>query len=312
MKQTIHAVTGAFGYSGKYIAKRLLDLGHEVITLTNSPDRANSFDGRVTPHPFNFDNPDELAASLRGVSVLYNTYWVRFNHKLFKHADAVRNTERLFNAAKAAGVERIVHVSITNPSEDSPLEYFSGKASLERSLVESGVSHAILRPTVLFGPEDILINNIAWALRRLWVFGVFGRGNYRLQPIYVDDLAALAVEHGAGRENITIDAIGPETFTYRQLVKAIGEAIGKTRPVISTPPFIGYIAGWILGKCVGDVMITREEIKGLMADLLHTDSAPTGTTRLTDWINEHADSLGRKYASELARRVDRTVDYKGE
>ena len=309
MKQTLHAVTGAFGYSGKYIARRLLDLGHEVITLTNSPDRTNPFDGRVKPYPFNFDNPDQLAQSLRGVSVLYNTYWVRFNHKLFKHADAVRNTERLFEAAARANVERIIHVSITNPSEDSPLEYFRGKARLERALADSALSHAILRPTVLFGQEDILINNIAWALRRLPVFGVFGRGDYRIQPIHVDDLAALAVEHGAGRDNVTIDAIGPETFTYRQLVKIIGEAIGRKKPVLSVPPSVGYLAGWLLGKCVGDVMITREEIKGLMADLLHVDSPPTGTTRLTDWIRRHADSLGRKYTSELARRRDREGEY---
>ncbi len=309
MKQTLRAVTGAFGYSGKYIAKRLLDRGHDVITLTNSPDRANPFAGRVKPYPFNFDNLKELTRSLRGVSVLYNTYWVRFNHKLFKHADAVRNTQRLFEAAKEADVERIVHVSITNPSEDSPLEYFSGKARLERALADSGISHAILRPTVLFGKEDILINNIAWALRRLPVFGVFGSGQYRLQPIYVDDIAALAVEQGARRDNVTIDAIGPETFTYRELVKVVGEMIGKKRPIISVPPAVGYLAGWILGKCVGDVMITREEIKGLMADLLHVDSPPAGTTRLTDWIREHADSLGRKYTSELARRRDRTIEY---
>jgi len=310
MKQALHAVTGAFGYSGKYIAKRLLDRGHEVITLTNSPDRANPFAGRVKPYPFNFDHPEELTRSLRGVSVLYNTYWVRFNHKLFKHADAVRNTARLFGAAKEADVERIVHISITNPSEDSPLEYFSGKARLERALAETGISHAILRPTVLFGREDILINNIAWALRRLPVFGVFGSGEYRLQPIYVDDFAALAVEQGAKRENVTMDTIGPETFTYRELVQVVGEMIGKKRPVISVPPAIGYLAGWILGKCVGDVMITREEIKGLMADLLHVDSPPAGTTRLTDWIREHADSLGRKYTSELARRRDGTTEYR--
>ena len=310
MKQTHHAVTGAFGYSGKYIAKRLLDRGHEVITLTNSPDRANPFAGRVKPYPFNFDNRAELTESLRGVSVLYNTYWVRFNHKLFKHAGAVENTERLFEAAKEAHVERIVHISITNPSEESPLEYFSGKARLERALRDSGISHAILRPTVLFGKEDILINNIAWALRRLPVFGVFGNGEYHLQPIYVDDIAALAVEQGAKRDNVTIDAIGPETFTYRELVKIIGETIGKKRPVISVPPAVGYLAGWILGKFVGDVMITREEIKGLMADLLHVDSLPAGTTRLTDWIRKHADSLGRKYTSELARRKDRTEEYK--
>jgi len=303
-------VTGAFGYSGKYIAKRLLDRGHKVITLTNSPDRANPFAGRVKPYPFNFDNPEQLAWSLQGVSVLYNTYWVRFNHRLFNHADAVRNTERLFEAAKEASVERIVHISITNPSEESPLEYFSGKAKLEHALADSGISHAILRPTVLFGKEDILINNIAWALRCLPVFGVFGSGEYRLQPIYVDDFAALAVEQGAKRENVTIDAIGPETFTYRELVKVIGETIGKRRPLISVPPLVGYLAGWILGKYVGDVMITREEIKGLMDDLLYVDSPPAGTTTLTGWIQEHADSLGRKYASELARRKDRAEDYR--
>ncbi len=311
MKTTLHAVTGAFGYSGKYIAKRLLDRGHKVSTLTNSPDRANPFAGRVKPYPLNFDNLEELTWSLRGVSVLYNTYWVRFNHRLFNHADAVRNTERLFEAAKEANVERIVHVSITNPSEESPLEYFSGKARLERALADSSLSHAILRPSVLFGKEDILINNIAWALRRLPVFGVFGSGEYRLQPIFVDDFAALAVEQGTKRENITIDAIGPETFTYRELVQIIGEIIGKRRPLISVSPLVGYLAGWILGKCVGDVMITREEIKGLMDDLLYVDSPPAGNTTLTGWMQEHADSLGRKYTSELARRKDKAEAYRG-
>ena len=310
MNKTRHAVTGAFGYSGKYIAKRLLDQGHDVITLTNSVKRANPFDGKVKAFLFNFDNAAELAKSLQGVSVLYNTYWVRFNHKMFQHADAVRNTLVLFEAAKAANVERVVHVSITNPSRDSALEYFSGKATLEQALIDSGMSHAILRPTVLFGKEDILINNIAWALRRLPILGVFGNGEYRLQPIHVDDLASLAVKQGAKRENVIIDAIGPETFTYRELVKIIGEAIGKKRLVVSVPPALGHLAGWILGKCVGDVMITREEIKGLMADLLSVDSPPVGTTRLTDWIREHTDTLGRQYTSELARRKDRTIEYR--
>lgn len=309
MAKNIHAVTGAFGYSGKYIAKRLLHRGYEVITLTNSVNRANPFDGKVKAYRFNFDYPEELAKCLQGVSVLYNTYWVRFNHKMFRHADAVKNTLVLFQAAKAANVERIVHVSITNPSEDSQLEYFSGKARLERALADSGISHAILRPTVLFGKEDILINNIAWALRWLPVFGIFGDGEYRLQPIHVDDLAALAVEQGVEKDNAIINAIGPETFTYRELVQMVGKAIGKNRPIFSVSPPIGFLAGWILGKIVGDVMITREEIEGLMANLLSVDSPPAGNTRLTDWIREHADALGRHYTSELARRKDRIAEY---
>jgi NADH dehydrogenase len=339
---SIHAVTGAFGYSGKYIAKKLLVKGHKVITLTNSLHRQNPFGEAVQAFPFHFDQPEKLSATLQGAEVLYNTYWVRFNHKMFRrwdrmvdysidethcfsictkykmskllshlltHADAVQNILVLFNAAKAAGVERIVHVSITNPSEESPLEYFRGKAQLERALKELGISYVILRPTVLFGKEDILINNIAWALRRFPLFGVFGDGWYRIQPIYVDDLAELAVQWGEKRDNVIVDAIGPETFTYRALVETIGSLIGKTRPIVSMPPSVGYFAGWIIGKLVNDVMITREEIDGLMADLLFVDSPPAGKTRLTNWAREHRDALGLKYTSELMRRRDREAEY---
>jgi nucleoside-diphosphate-sugar epimerase len=247
---------------------------------------------------------------LEGVSVLYNTYWVRFNHKLFTFADAVKNMLILFEAAKKAGVDRIVHISITNPSADLNLEYFQGKAVLEKAVIESGISYAILRPAVLFGKEDILINNIAWALRRFPVFGVFGDGNYGIQPIYVDDLAKLAVEQGAIRENKIINAIGPETFTFRELVQEIGEIIGKPRPIISVPPLIGYLVATITGWIVGDVFITRDEIKGLMAGTLAVNTQPVGETKLTSWAMKHASTLGKEYTSELARRLNRRSRYK--
>src|SRR3990172_9400742 len=217
METPLHVVTGAFGYSGSYIAARLLESGVRVRTITNSLNRPSPLHGRIEAHPFNFDRPERLAESLRGASVLYNTYWVRFNAPGFQHSVAVDNSLTLFRAAKEAGVQRVVHVSITNPSEDSPFEYFRGKAVLERALRESGISYAVLRPTVLFGEQDILINNIAWLLRHMPVFGVFGDGSYRLQPIYVDDLAALAVDQGKQRDNVVIDAPGRETFTSRAL-----------------------------------------------------------------------------------------------
>jgi len=306
----LHAVTGAFGYSGRYIAERLLETGVRVRTLTNSSERASPLHGRIEAHPFHFDHPDQLVESLRGASVLYNTYWVRFNTREFQHTAAVQNTLTLFRAATDAGVERVVHVSITNPSEHSPLEYFRGKAILERALTESGMSYAILRPTVLFGQEDILINNIAWLLRRFPLFGVFGAGEYRLQPIFVGDLAQLAVAQGRARANAIIDAIGPETFTYRQLVRTVGEAIGKPRPIISVPPGLGYGIGWILGQLLGDVLITKPEIEGLMADLLFVPSPPAGATKLSDWARAHSSVLGLRYASELARRRNRRQAYR--
>ncbi|HXE97054.1 MAG TPA: NAD(P)H-binding protein, partial [Dongiaceae bacterium] len=246
--QPLHVVTGAFGFSGRYIAEHLLRQGFRVRTLTNSPDRISPLHGRIEAHPFHFERPDRLVESLRGADVLYNTYWVRFNAREFRFSLAVRNSLTLFRAAKEAGISRVVHISITNPAEDSPLEYFRGKALLERTLRETGLSYAILRPALLFGEEDILINNIAWLLRRLPVFGVFGNGEYRLQPIFVDDLARLAVSQGVARLNTTIDAIGPETLTYRELIRTIGEAIGHLRPVISVPAPIGYAVAWVLGR----------------------------------------------------------------
>jgi NADH dehydrogenase len=233
---------------------------------------------------------------------LYNTYWVRFNYAGFSHAMAVSNTIRLIQAAQRAGVERIVHLSITNPSATSPFEYFRGKAKLEQVIIDSGISYAILRPTVLFGKEDILINNIAWTLRKLPVFGLFGDGLYKIQPIYVDDLAKVAVEQGNRFENEIINANGPETFTFRELVSTIGIIIGKSRPLIPLPPRLAYFFGSLIGKLVGDVMITWEEVGGLMENLLYVDSSPTGETRLREWATEHAASLGLRYASELQRR----------
>jgi NADH dehydrogenase len=308
-KKDIHMITGAFGFSGKYIAQRLLDRGADVHTLTHSIERVNPFGKSVIVHPFNFDKPDLLKGSLEGVKVLYNTYWVRFNHRSFNHREAVENSKVLFNAAKGAGVKRIVHVSITNPSASSSLEYFSGKAEVEEALVNTGISYSILRPAVLFGREDILINNIAWALRKSPFLFIFGDGNYRLQPVYVDDLARLAVEMGERNDNIILNAIGPETFTYRELVKLIGSLTGKNRPLISVPPGIGYLAGKLIGWCVNDIVITKEEIEGLMDGLLYVNERPAGDTKLSEWVREHAGSIGRRYSSELSRRRDRLSEY---
>ena len=307
-----HAVTGAFGYSGRYITQRLLTSGVAVRTLTASPRRANSFGNSVEISEFNWQDAGKLAASLEGVEVLYNTYWVRFNSRTFCFAEAIENSRKLFVAAKAAGVRRIVHVSITNPDIHSDLEYFRGKAQVEQALAGSGVDFTVLRPAVLFGREDILINNIAWMLRRFPVFGVFGDGQYKIQPIYVDDLAELAVRCGGDSTNRIVQAIGPETFTYRELVEAIGAIIGCPRPIISVNPEVGYLIAAVAGKVVHDIIITRDEIRGLMEGRLFVDAPAAGKTRLTEWAQGNRAWLGHRYASEMARRRDLASDYTGE
>ena len=294
------AVTGAYSYSGKYITRRLLEQGHEVITLTGHPHRPDPFNAKVKPYSLNFDI-DGMAQSLAGVDTLYNTYWIRFDHGDKTQSQAVENTARLIKSAVSAGVRRIVHISITNPSLDSHLPYFRGKAQNENVLMQSGLSYAILRPTVLFGLEDILINNIAYLLRRFPAFAVPGNGNYPIQPIFVDDLAKVALEAGKLDENLVWDAVGPDIFTFKEMVHLIAQCIECSKPLLYFDPILALAASKIISLLVGDVILTRDEVDGLTAGLLVSSQPPRGQTHLAAFLTENKTLIGRNYASELKR-----------
>ena len=295
------AVTGAFSYTGKYITRRLLAQGHEVITLTGHPDNPDPFDGQVKAYPFDFDAPEKLAQTLAGVDILFNTYWVRFSHGENTHERAVANTKTLIRAAEQAGVKRIVHTSITQPSLDSDLPYFRGKAELEETIKASSLGYAILRPTVLFGDEDILVNNITWILRHMHVFGLLGNGQYRLQPIFVEDYADIAVEMMLREENILVDAVGPDDLTFEEMVRLIAAEMGISALLLKMPPKLALWASKIIGLFVGDVVLTQDEVDGLMQGLLISNNPPLAKTHLKDWLRENKDTVGKKYASELKK-----------
>ena len=295
------AVTGAFGYTGKYMARRLLATGQQVLTLTGHPGRPSPFGTRVKAVPFNFDRPDLLEASLQGVDTLYNTYWVRFPHGEVTYDSAVKNTLILLQAARAAGVRRMVHVSITNPDPKSPLPYFRGKAVLEEAIRQSGISYAILRPTVIFGTEDILINNIAYLLRHYPVFAIPGKGDYRLQPIFVEDMAELAVQVGASTENMTLDVVGPETFTFEEMVRLLATHVGSSARLVHLPAGLALFLSQLLGLVLGDVVLTDAEVEGLTTGLLVSSNPPTGKVRLSEWLAQNHKQIGVQYASELKR-----------
>jgi uncharacterized protein YbjT (DUF2867 family) len=294
-------ITGAFSYTGKYATRLLLSRGYKVRTLTFHPQRAQEFGGQVEALPYNFEKPEELERSLAGVSCLINTYWVRFPHGKSNFELAVKNSLTLFDAAKRAGIQRIVHVSIANPSLDSPLGYYRGKAELERALVTSGLGYTILRPTVIFGREDILINNIAWFVRHLPVFGIPGDGRYQIRPIYVEDMAKLMADATEKQDSEVVDAVGPETFRFEELVRMIGRQIRKPVHVVHLPVPMAYLSTRLAGLFLRDVVLTWEEYQGLMSNLLVTEGQATGRIHLTAWVSENRQILGRDYASEVAR-----------
>ncbi len=297
----LNMVTGAFSYTGKYIARRLLSMGERVRTLTGHPVKENPFGEQVEVFPYNFDKPEELVESLLGVDTLYNSYWIRFPYGEMTFERAVGNTKILIGSAQKAGVGKIVHISITNADEKSSLPYFKGKRIVERFIQEAGLSYAILRPTVIFGKEGILINNIAWYLRNFPIFGIFGDGNYRVQPIYVEDLAELTIDAARKDEDMVVDAVGPETFTYDGLVHLIKDKMNSNAKIIHLPAWLPLILSKIVGKFVNDVVLTKDEMDGLMGDLLYSRDPPKGKTRLSSWLEENSESVGIEYTSELKR-----------
>jgi NADH dehydrogenase len=299
---SVDLVTGAFSYSGSYIAERLLGSGRRVRTLTFHPDRAHPLQASVETFAYRFDDPAALTRSLEGVSTLYNTFWVRFDHGQTSFANAIESSRMLFFAANSAGVRRIVHVSIANPSIESPLPYFRGKALVEYALAQSGVHYSIVRPTWLFGGErDVLANNIAWILRRMPAFVLPGSGTYPVQPVHVDDLARICIDAARREGDVVIDAAGPETMPFGDLVALVRSAVNARSPIIHIPPSLMAAAARALGLFVRDVVLTPDEIRGLMAGLLVSHDPPLGRIAFSQWLDEHRTSVGRSYANELHR-----------
>jgi NADH dehydrogenase len=305
MSERVHVVTGAFGYSGRWIARELLSRGKRVRTLTNAVGRDDPFQGMVEVMPIDFSNHDLLVSSLRGADVLYNTYWVRYKNRKdgYAHEIAVENTRKLFLAAEEAGVNRIVHFSVAHPHKAPDWSYFRGKVEVEKLLTESSLSYAILRPTVFFGGDrDVLINNMAWLIRKFPVFGIFGMGNYPIQPIHIEDIAKVAVDQGESVEDVVLDVAGPEIFTYREYVTLIAKSLGVSRLIIPVPPIVGWAVGKVVGAILRDRVITRAEIKGLMRGLMATDAKPLGKIKFSEWVATNGADLGAKYHNDLKER----------
>jgi uncharacterized protein YbjT (DUF2867 family) len=294
-------VTGAFSYTGRAIAEELLRRGRAVRTLTRREASGDPLAARIGSAALQFSDGDALRRALGGADTLYNTYWVRFAHGETTFDRAVANTRALLHAARDAGVRRVVHVSVTNASPESPLPYFRGKAQVEADLAASGLAHAVIRPTLVFGPRDILVNNIAWGLRRSPVFPIAGDGAYRVQPVAVEDVAALCADAGERDDDVVLDAAGPEVLSYEELVRLVRSSVGSRSRIVHWPRERVLALARLVGAARRDVLLTDEELAGLEASLLVSDEPPFGGASFRSWVAANGESLGRGYVSELAR-----------
>ena len=265
------AVTGAFSYTGRYLTRRLLDAGYNVINLSGNPrpEAVASFTEEERTHrlssvPLDFSqtcpsfsasastaasSATSLPAALEGVDVLFCTYWIRFAVDGDSHTKAADRVAGLFDLAKRVGVGKVVFSSHTQATESSPFTYIAGKARAAAALRAAGVPYGIVRPCGIFGDtplESILMNNAAWVLRRSPLFLLAGDGAHQFQPIHVRDMADLMFDVGTGGGVADErDACGPDVPTARELFSAIGKAVGRSIETFSVPAPLLLAGGYI-------------------------------------------------------------------
>jgi len=290
-------VTGAFSNTGAAVARELLRRGYEVHTLTRRSPRADL--AQVSRAPLLFAR-EHLQRELDGANLFVNTYWVRFAAHGCSFDRAVDNIRLLVDAAKTAGVRRLVHVSVSNAASDSNLGYYRGKAEAEQCVKRSGLSHAIVCPTLVVGPADVLTNNICWLLRRFPVFLVPRGGRYRVQPVTLADNARIIADCAEAAVDQQVDAAGPETFTFREYLRLLARVIGVRRLLLPSPDGVAMAATALVSLFLGDTVLAREELGGLEQELLVSAKPPLGTESVSAWLAQNGAALGRHYVNDTA------------
>lgn len=309
------AVTGGFSYSGRYLTRRLLDQGQQVVNLTNHPSRPVDFTAdelqRVTTAPLDFSDEAALARRLEGVDVLYCTYWIRFAVGGDTHERAAERLRSLFQIAKSVGCRKVVLASHTRASVDSPYPYIAGKARAVAALRATGIDYAVVRPCGIFGEspsESILMNNAAWVLRRTPLFLLAGTGEERFQPIHVHDMAELM--HTLGQSASTgeeRDACGPDAPTARELFTAIARATGSWARVAAPglPARVVTMLTKPLDLMTGDILLDADDLNLMGSGLTRADDPADpaiGRRRsLLAWLEQVGPQLGREYISSMQR-----------
>ena len=291
-------ITGPFSYIGAAVARELGRRGWTIHGLTNRLRPAGA--EAITVAPLTFESV-HLERELRGADALVSTYWIRLPHAGQGFDTAVANSRILFAAAARARVGRLVSVSVSNADVSSSLGYYRGKAQVDAAVRRAGLPHAIVRPTLVVGPQDVLTSNIAWFLRRFPFFPVPDGGRYRVQPVTLDDAGRVVADAVETRGDLEVDAAGPEIMTFAEYVRKVARACGVRRWIVSAPVWLSLLALRLLGLFLRDVVLTREELEGLAQEKLLSHQPPRGAESVTAWLRANGTTLGRRYVNDLDR-----------
>ena len=292
-------ITGAFSYTGAAVAAELLGRGWQVHTLTN---RTGPQGSPIGASPLRFE-PEHLRRELTNADAFINTYWIRLSHAGQTFASAVEHSAMLLQAAVAAKVGKVVLVSVSNAAEGRDLGYYRGKATVEDHLRHLPIRRAIIRPTLVVGPRDVLTGNIAWLLRRFPCLPV-PASRARLQPITLADTARIVADAASTESDEELDAAGPEVITFIAYVRMVARACRLRRFVFPAPAWLAMAGLRLIEPLLRDVVLTRQELVGLEQELLLSREPPRGRESVADWLRSHGEMLGRGYVNDRDRHFD--------
>ena len=281
MTPRVVTVFGASGFLGRYIVRALAPSRAEIRAAVRTPQRAEFLRcagdvGQIVPLRADVTDDASVAAAVAGADTVVNLVGILYQRgrRSFRaiHAEAAGRVAR---AAAAAGAKRLVHVSAIGASAQSPSEYAQSKAAGERAVSAAFPGATIVRPSVVFGPEDDFFNRFACIARLAPALPLIGGGHTRFQPVYVGDVAdavaaILARDETAGT---TFELGGPRVYTFRELMALVLAEIGRTRPLVPIPFALASIEAAFL-ELLPSPLLTRDQVRLLRADNVAAAGAP--------------------------------------
>ena len=271
-QRRIATVFGGSGFIGRYVVKRLARAGHTVRVAVTDPGGARFLQtqgkvGQIVPLAAGVTDEEAVARAVAGADLVVNLVGILFERRAgdFQrlHAEGAGRVARL---SAAAGATRLVHVSAIGADPASPSAYGRTKAEGEAAVRAAFPSATILRPSIVFGPEDGFFNRFA-GLSRLLPFMPVIAGDTRFQPVYVGDVAD-AVLAAAERDDApgrTYELAGPRSHTFRELLRYILEVTGRRRPMVNIPMGLARVQAR-LGEFLPNPPLTRDQLLMLQRD----------------------------------------------
>jgi len=269
-------VFGGTGFLGRRVVRHLRDKGFSVRVATRHPRSSSGGDPEVQPIAADVREQESIAAAVKGATGVVNavSLYVERGTDTF-NALHVAAAQRLAEEARKAGAERLIQISGIGADATSSSPYIRARGQGEQAVRAAFPNAEVIRPAVMFGPDDAFLNTLVQLLRRLPIYPMFGRGQTRLQPADVEDVgeAVARLMQRTPAEAIMVECGGPRVYTYEELLRTIGSA-ANMKPVLAPVPLAAWHALAWIAEVLPGAPVTRNQVELMEIDTVASAGVP--------------------------------------